>query len=232
MSDNGSRSCDQHPAHETPVTGPDDESRCVCRRDPGEHGYCGCRDEGDQDEDGFDAGASRGEEVRYCAPEGGGAVGDGDKVEGEAGGGVESGAGVSGDVEDRDVVSEHDAGHGEREKHEGEMSQGFEFDEASRAGFLAWSTAKDSAGNEGEEEVNECDAADAPGEVDDGLDLAEEDWKYDATDAGSDRSAADGDGALGGEMRGDDYHCWDICDAATYSDAEALCQKNLVVFCC
>lgn len=53
------------------------------------------------------------------------------------------------------------------------MSKGFEFDEASSARFLAWSTAEDSAGYEGEEQVDESNAADTPGEVNDRLDLAE-----------------------------------------------------------
>lgn len=112
------------------------------------------------------------------------------------------------------------------------MSQGFEFDEASSAGFLARSTAEDSAGDEGEEQIDECDAADAPGEVDDGLDLAEENGEDDAADAGADRGAADGYGPFGCKVRGDNDHRGDVGDAAANADAEALREENLVVFRC
>lgn len=112
------------------------------------------------------------------------------------------------------------------------MSEGFEFDEASGARFLAWSTAEDSAGDEGEEEVDERDAADAPCEVDDGLDLAEEDGEDDAADTGADRGAADGNGSFGGEVRGYDDHRGDVGDAAANADAEALREENLVVVRC
>lgn len=135
----------QHPAEESPVAGPDDEAGKIGRCDPGEHGECGARDS--QPEDG-DRGDVRAEEVGDDAAKGGGAVDDGDHVEGEAAGGVQLGARVRGDVEERDVVCQHDAGEGGREEHEGEVGEGAPFDHAAGAGLLAWFAAEDEDGHE------------------------------------------------------------------------------------
>lgn len=137
--DRGGRG-DQHPAEEPPVAGPDDEAGKIRRRDPNEHGECAAGDGQTEDGDRRDV---RAEEVGDDAAEGGGAVDDGDQVEGEAAGGVEPGARVRGDVEERDVVCQHDAGEGDREEHEGEVAEGAPFDHTAGARLLAWFAAED-----------------------------------------------------------------------------------------
>lgn len=113
---------------------------------------------------------------------------------------MEVGAGVGWDVEERDVVCEHDAGEGGREEHEGEVGEGAPFDHAAGACLLAWFAAEDEAGQQPKEEIDEADAADCPGEADAWLQLAKHDGEDDAADAGADGCAADCDGPFRGEV--------------------------------
>lgn len=179
MTDDRGGCRDERPHQVSPVAEPHDQTGLTGCSNPGEQGNDTRPDGPEQDVHQFD---TRTKKEWRCTAECGGAVDDGQHVEGKVAVSSQLCTGVGRDIEERDVECQEDANQRHRQEHKVGFRQRLGFNQASCPSLVARLAEKNGARDNGQREVEEGNHPHSPRESDIRLQSAEYDGEDDAAD--------------------------------------------------